>query len=105
MDCAQAIAPIDGFAAERFLADKGRDTDETLARAERRGMEAVIPSRKNRRERRDCDKGPCKARCPMENVFPHLKRWHGIATRHAKNADPFLAAVRIGCVLLRVSVS
>ena len=42
-DCARAIALIDGFAAERLLVDKGRDTDEILVQAEQQGMEAVIP--------------------------------------------------------------
>ena len=46
VDCARTIAPIDGFAAERLLADKGRDTDEILARTEKQGMEALIPRRK-----------------------------------------------------------
>ena len=73
-DCARAIAPINGFAAERLLADRGRDTDEILARTERRGMEAVIPPKKSRRKRRDCDREPCRARYPMKNAFPHLKR-------------------------------
>ena len=44
-DCARAIAPIDGSAAERLLANRGRDTDGILARAEKQGMEAVIPGR------------------------------------------------------------
>ncbi len=42
-DCARTIAPIDRFAAERLLADKGHNRDEILARAEKQGMEAVIP--------------------------------------------------------------
>ena len=96
-DCARAIAPIDGFAAERLLADKGHNRDGILARAERR-VEAAIPPKKNRKGRRDCDREPCRARCLMENAFPHLKRWRGIATRHAKNAASFLVAVRIGCI-------
>ena len=104
-DCARAIAPIDGFAAERLLADRGRDTDEILARAEKQGMEAVIPPKKSRRERRDCDREPCRARHPIGNAFPHLKRWRGIATRYAKNAASFLAAIRIGCIFSWASVS
>ncbi len=65
-DCARAIALIDGFAAERLLVDKGCDTDEILARAEKQGMETIIPPKKSRRERRDCDKESCRAR----RVFP-----------------------------------
>ena len=41
----------------------------------------------------------------MENAFPRLKRWRGIATRHAKNAASFLAAIRIRCIFLWASVS
>ena len=103
-DCAQAIAPIDGFAAERLLADKGHNRDGILARAERR-VEAAIPPKKNRKGRRDCDREPCRARCLMENAFPHLKRWRDIAIRYVKNAVSFLVAVRIGCILLWASVS
>ena len=103
-DRARAIAPIDGFAAERLLADKGHNRDGILARAERR-VEAAIPPKKNRKGRRDCDREPCRARYPMENVFPHWKRWRGVATRYAKHAASFLAAVRIGCILLWASIS
>ena len=104
-DCARAIAPIDGFAAEKLLANRGRDTDEILVHAERPGMEAVIPPKKSRRERRDCDREPCRARHPIGNAFPHWKRWRGIATRHAENTASFLAAIRIGRIFLRPSVS
>ena len=97
-------ALIDGFAAERLLAVNGHDRDGILARAERRGMEAVIPPKKSRRERRDCDREPCRARCLMENAFPHLKRWRGIVTRYAKKAASFLAVVQIGCILLWSSI-
>ncbi|WP_409360246.1 transposase, partial [Desulfovibrio sp. OH1186_COT-070] len=45
-DCTQAIALIDGFTAEKLLADKGYDTDEILAQAEKQGMETVIPPKK-----------------------------------------------------------
>ena len=64
-DRARAIAPIDGFAAEKLLANRGRDTDEILVHAERPGMEAVIPPKKSRGERRDCDREPCRARHPI----------------------------------------
>ena len=103
-DCSRTIAPIDGFAAERLLADKGHNRDGILARAERR-VEAAIPPKKNRKGRRDCDREPCRARHPIGNAFPHLKRWRGIATRYVKNAVSFLVAVRIGCILLWASVS
>ncbi|RRD69044.1 IS4/IS5 family transposase [Desulfovibrio sp. OH1186_COT-070] len=51
-DCTQAIALIGGFTAEKLLADKGYDTDEIPAQAEKQGMETVIPPKKNRKEQR-----------------------------------------------------
>jgi len=46
----------------------------------------------------DYDKYLCKLRQLVENAFLHLKRWRGIATRYAKNGDPFSAAVQIRCI-------
>ncbi|MGA2697856.1 MAG: IS5/IS1182 family transposase, partial [Terracidiphilus sp.] len=34
-----------------------------------------------------------------------LKQWRGIATRYAKRADSFLAAVHIRCLMLWIRVS
>ena len=36
----------------------------------------------------------------VENAFLWLKRWRRIATRYAKNADSFLAAVHIRCLAI-----
>ena len=104
-DCTQAIALIDGFTAEKLLADKGYDTDEILAQAEKQGMETVIPPKKSRKEQRGYDKELYKARHLIENAFLHLKRWRGIATRYAKNTASFLAAIQIRCIFLWASIS
>ena len=37
-------------------------------------------------------------------TFLHLKRWRGIATRYAKNAASFLAAVQIRCLVLWLDI-
>ncbi|MEW6534362.1 MAG: IS5/IS1182 family transposase, partial [Candidatus Auribacterota bacterium] len=37
--------------------------------------------------------------------FLHLKRWRGIATRYAKNAASYLAAVQISCVMRWLQIS
>jgi hypothetical protein len=41
----------------------------------------------------------------VENAIRDLKEWRGIATRYAKRADSFLAAVHIRCLIrwLRIS--
>ena len=97
-DCTQAVALIDGFAAEALLADKGYDSNEILEKAVSVGMQPVVPPRKNRKDQRAYDKHIYKARHLVENAFLHLKRWRGIATRYAKNLASFLASVQIRCI-------
>ncbi len=96
---------IEGITAEYLLADKGYDSDEIVAQAESQGMIAVIPPRANRKIKRAYDKYLYKLRHLVENAFLHLKRWRGIASRYAKNAASFLAAVQIRCIALWADIS
>jgi transposase len=104
-DCTQAGKLIEGISAEHLLADKGYDSDVIVEQAAAQGMIAVIPPRKNRKEQRSYDKHLYRHRHLVENAFLYLKRWRGIATRYAKNASSFLAAVHIRCLALWLSVS
>ena len=97
-DCKQAEALIDGIKAKVLLADRGYDSDAIIEKAEKVGMKAVIPPRKNRKVQREYDKELYKLRHGVENAFLILKRWRGIATRYAKNTASFLAAVQIRCI-------
>ena len=99
-DCTQALALLEGFAAESVLADRGYDTNKILKAASRAGMKVVIPPKKNRKEQRESDKGVYRVRHLVENAFLHLNRWRGIATRYAKNAYSFVSSVHIRCIFL-----
>jgi transposase len=68
-------------------------------------MKPVIPPRKHRIVQRDYDKYLYKLRHLVENAMLHLKRWRGIATRYAKNASSFRAAVQIRCLSLWLAIS
>lgn len=103
-DCTQAIALIDGFAAENLLADRGYDTDALIEAAVLAGMQVVIPPKRNRKVQREYDKHLYKLRHLVENAFLHLKRWRGIATRYAKRTDSFIAAIQIRCIALWAAV-
>ncbi len=94
-DCKQAEALIDGIEAKVLLADRGYDSDAIVEKAEKAGIKAVIPPRKNRKVQREYDAELYKLRHLVENAFLTLKRWRGIATRYAKNTKSFLAAVKI----------
>jgi transposase len=104
-DCTQAGYLIEGIDAEHLLADKAYDTDNILKLAENQGMTAVIPPKSNRKIQREYDKDIYKLRHLVENAFLHLKRWRGVATRYAKNAASFLAAVQIRCIALWAEIS
>jgi transposase len=65
----------------------------------------VIPPTKNRLLQRPYDKDLYKLRHLVENAVLHLKRWRGIATRYAKRAASFLAAVQIRCLVLWLAIS
>jgi len=103
-DCKEAIHLIQGISAENLLADRGYDTSEIVSYAVSSGMNAVIPSKRNRKEQREYDKYLYKIRHLVENAFLWLKRWRGIATRYAKNSASFLAAVQIRCIAIWLSV-
>ena len=104
-DCTQAATLIDGLDAAYLLADRGYDTNALLELAKAKGIEAVIPSKRNRKEQREHDRELYKVRHLVENAFLHLKQWRGIATRYAKNKSSFVAAEQIRCAYLWAVVS
>lgn len=104
-DCSQAKALIEEIKAEHLLADRAYDTDDIIDKAKSSGMKPVIPPKKNRKKQREYDKYLYKLRHLVENAFLSIKRWRGIATRYAKNASSFLAAVQIRCIFLWAQIS
>ena len=103
-DCTIAEDLIRGFSVEYVLADKGYDSQAIVDQIEESGAEAVILPRKCRKEQRLYDKHLYKARHLVENAFLRLKEWRGIASRYAKRANSFLAAVHIRCIFYWLTV-
>jgi transposase len=97
-DCKQAGVLIEGFKAKGLLADRGYDSNQIIKQAQGQGMKAVIPPRKHRKEQREYDKEVYKLRGVVEHGILALKRWRGIASRYAKKASSFLAAIQIRCL-------
>lgn len=60
------------------------DASHSMVHLYAAGINAVIPSKKNRKEHRNYDRYLCKIRRLVESVFLWRKRWRGIATRYAK---------------------
>jgi transposase len=103
-DSKEAGFLIEGIDADYLIADKGYDTDAIVNAALNAGMIAVIPPKSNRKVQRAYDTYLYKLRHLVENAFLMLKRWRGIATRYAKNAASFLAAVHIRCISICLRV-
>ena len=103
-DCTQASRLIEGITAEYLLADRGYDSDSVVEQARTKGMNPVIPPRRNRKVQRYYDPELYRLRHIVENAFLHLKRWRGIATRYAKTSASFLAAIQIRCIALWASI-
>ena len=99
-DSTQAEELLDGIEAEYVFADKAYNSDAILSKVESQNGVAIIPPKKNRVQIREYDEDLYKLRHMVENAMLHLKRWRGIATRYAKNASSFLAAIQIRCIIL-----
>lgn len=94
----QAQALIEGFTPKAVLADKGYDSDAFIDAIQRKGAEAVIPSRKNRLKPRQLDRHLYKARNLVERFFQKLKQFRRIATRYerlARNYQSMLSLVSV----------
>jgi transposase len=104
-DCTQASALIAGIEAQKLLADKAYDTDAIIEATRLSRTEPVIPPKCNRKTPRAFDRDTYKHRHLVENAILKLKLWRGIATRYAKRADSFVAAVQIRCLALWLQIS
>jgi len=95
-----AVRLVEGIEADALIADRGCDTDAIVELAKTVGMAPVIPPKANRKEQRRYDEYIYRLRHLVENAFAEMKRWRGIATRYAKNAASYLAAVHFRCIMM-----
>ena len=98
VDCLQALALIEGFAAEYLL------TNRIINEATRSSITVVILPKNNHKEQREYDKEIYRVRHLVENAFLHLKGWCCIATGYAKNVSSFVSSVHIRCISIFLSV-
>jgi transposase len=99
-DITQAAALIAGFDAQQVIADKGYDSSAFIACIEATGAQAVIPSRKTRREQRVYDRHAYRERHIVECFFSRLKQFRRIATRYEKLARNFLSMLNLAAAYI-----
>ena len=100
-DSCQALPLIEGTGGQSACwRTKPTTPMKSIAAARKLGMEAVIPPKRNRKEKREYDRALYKLRHLVENGFLELKQWRGIATRYAKRAASYLAICQLRAVLI-----
>ncbi len=85
---------------EGFLADKSYDACAIREEIASANIEAVIPSKSNRRDPIPHDKAKYKWRNQIERLFNKLKNWRRIATRYDETKESYLGFVAIAAVKL-----
>lgn len=85
---------------EYLLADRAYDSNEFRDELKSRGVEAVIPSKKNRIQFIEHDAHIYKERNHVERFFNRIKGFRRIATRYDKTAVMFLGALTVVSIFL-----
>jgi len=86
--------------AKVLLGDKGYDADWFRDALAKRGIEACIPSKSNRKEPIPHDKALYRERHKIENTFGRIKDWRRIHTRYDRCAHTFMSAICIAATVI-----
>ena len=85
----------------QLIADKAYDAQErVLEPLQKAGIEAVIPSKSNRKRQRNHDEEMYKNRHLIENFFGKLKQYRAIATRYEKLGKVFLGSIYLAASII-----
>ena len=102
-DITHAEAIIGDRTPDVVIGDKGYDSDPLVNKLKDRGIDAIIPPKKNRKQPREYDKIIYKERNKAERGFSFLKQYRRIATRYEKTSRNFLGMIFLAAsmILLR----
>ena len=80
--------------------DKGYSSRTARRELRRRGIRAVIPTKKDQRPNPHFDRAAYRERNQVERLFNRLKQYRAIATRYEKLAVTYHALLIIASILL-----
>lgn len=98
-DVGEAPKLIEGLSAKALLADKGDNSNAVVELALAGGMEAIIPSGRNRKLPHPLDSIRYFARHLVENLFQRMKIFRRVATRFEKLDERFLGFIYIAGIM------
>ena len=84
---------------EAVAGDRGYSFPSLRACLRRRGVKAVIPTRKDQPPQPRFDKDSCRERNAVERLFGRLKARRRIATRYEKLAATYRAMLTLAAIL------
>ena len=89
-----------GDKIDALLADKGYDAGAVRQAISEMEVEAIIPSKGNRKQPIAFDREAYKRPNLVERMFNKLRNWRRVATRYDKTASSFLAFFMIASAKL-----
>jgi len=99
-DITQAPTLLEGWSSDHVIADKGYDAETFLAIIADMGAIAVIPPRKNRKEKRIYDAHLYKERHLVECCINKLKQFRRIFSRYEKLDQRYLGFLAFAATLI-----
>jgi transposase len=99
-DSVGALDLIDGLTFEALLGDKAFDNNSIRDDLDRRGAEAVIPSKADRKQPIPHDKDKYRWRHLVENYFSKIKEFRAVNTRYDKTDLSYKATISIAAIAI-----
>ncbi len=103
-DVKMSIDLVQDTKPDKVIADKAYDADWFLLYLESESIEAVIPPKRSRLQKRIIDYKAYKERNVIERTFNKLKQYRKVATRYEKTATSFLALCCLAATFVNLSL-
>jgi transposase len=99
-DSPQGQPLVEGISAEAVLGDKASDSDAFLEYLQGRGILAVIPPSRNRKELRESETHRYKERHLVECFINKIKHFRRVFSRFEKLVKRYLAFIQFAATLI-----
>ena len=99
-DSVGALDLLDGLTFEALLGDKAFDNNGIREDLDRRGAEAVVPSKADRKQPIPHDRHKYRWRHLVENYFSKIKEFRAVNTRYDKTDLSYKATISVAAIAI-----
>jgi len=103
-DCRHAETLLEGVSFACLIGDRAYDTDALRAGCAEHGVEAVIPSKRNRKVPIPHDRERYRTRHRIENLFGRMKDYTRIVLRKDKTSRSYAGFVSLAFALINIQL-